>query len=54
MSFWEYLTNNYLALLEQSVQHIRLVVVSVGAAIVVGVATRRRGAPRRNVSVSQY
>jgi osmoprotectant transport system permease protein len=38
MSFWEYLTDNYPALLEQSVQHIQLVVYSVGAAIIVGVA----------------
>ncbi|HUG86882.1 MAG TPA: ABC transporter permease [Euzebya sp.] len=38
MNFWEYLTSNYPALLEQSVQHVRLVVSSVSAAIVIGVA----------------
>lgn len=38
MSFWEYLADNYLALLEQSVQHVRLVAYSVIAAVVVGVA----------------
>ena len=38
MSFWDYLRTNYDALLEQSVQHIRLVGYSVAAAVVVGVA----------------
>ncbi|CAN5371342.1 ABC transporter permease [soil metagenome] len=38
MSFWEYLTNNYPALLEQSVEHIQLVLLSVVGAVIVGMA----------------
>ena len=37
MSFWDYLASKFPALLEQSIQHIQLVVYSVGAAVIVGV-----------------